>query len=78
MLICSFLVFLSGILFTEGIYYTSYRLSFAIKCGAFLASSLLGIIFSPLKNKFNNPKLIDLLFGAGIIGGMILFWVYDP
>ncbi len=68
---------MSGILFTEGIYYTSFRLSFVIKCSAFFASSLFGLIFSPLKNKIKNPKIKDIFIGLGILGGMVLFWVYD-
>lgn len=75
---CGFLIFLSAIVFTHGVYTLSYRFSFMLRTGIFTAATVLGWLYSNFKPLYKKPKVIDIFLSLGILGGMILFWVFDP
>jgi hypothetical protein len=45
----------------------------------FFAGSILANLYTMIGGALaKKPKAIDTIFGLLVVGGMVLFWVYDP
>lgn len=72
-------MFVSGIVFTHGVYTTAFRFAFVIKSGIFVGATLIGLLYSrfisPLAQK---PRKMDFLLSLLISGGIGFYWAFDP